>query len=93
MPGWLTLQTKVHNISENTREKKKKKTIQDMADQLNIGGLSLADSQHASGMTGRSTYIPPHMRGGNSGAPPIDAPPPSMMHGDVPNGVWHGHPR
>lgn len=64
-----------------------------MADQLNMNGLSLADSQHANGMTGRTTYIPPHMRGGNSGAPPMDGPPPSMMHGDMPNGVWHGQSR
>ena len=63
-----------------------------MADQLNMNGLSLADSQHANGMTGR-TYIPPHMRGGNSGAAPMDGPPPSMIHGDMPNGVWHGQSR
>ncbi len=63
-----------------------------MADQLNMGGLSLADSQHANGMTGRSTYIPPHMRGANGGPPPMDGPPPPMMHGDMPNGVWHGPP-
>jgi ATP-dependent RNA helicase DDX3X len=63
-----------------------------MADQLNMGGLSLADSQHANGMTGRSTYIPPHMRGTNGGPPPMDGPPASMMHGDMPNGVWHGPP-
>jgi len=36
-----------------------------MADQLNMNGLSLGESKHApNGMpTGRSAYIPPHLRG------------------------------
>ena len=64
-----------------------------MADQLNIGTLSLADSQHASGgmAGGRSAYIPPHMRGVPSGGPPqgMDGPPPVMngVGGDV---AWNG---
>ncbi|EZF28125.1 hypothetical protein H101_08194, partial [Trichophyton interdigitale H6] len=34
-----------------------------MADNLKIGNLSLNDSQHAPNQTGRSAYIPPHLRG------------------------------
>jgi ATP-dependent RNA helicase DDX3X len=48
-----------------------------MADQLNMNGLSLNESQHAPGQNGfgghPSTYIPPHMRsrgGGMGGGPP-----------------------
>ena len=43
-----------------------------MADQLNMGGLSL-DSQHGQG---RSAYIPPHMRG--MPPPQMGGPPPAM---------------
>ncbi|KAL8922902.1 MAG: hypothetical protein Q9208_004864 [Pyrenodesmia sp. 3 TL-2023] len=60
-----------------------------MADQINIGTLSLADSQHANGGMGggRSTYIPPHMRG----VPPaVDGPPPPMMNGNMGDGAWSG---
>lgn len=53
-----------------------------MADQLNMGGMSLNDSQHAPRGPGqeRSAYIPPHMRRGG-GPPPagpagFDGPPP-----------------
>jgi ATP-dependent RNA helicase DDX3X len=42
-----------------------------MADQLNMNGLSLGDSQHANGTGGRSAYIPPHLRG-------VPQPPPNM---------------
>jgi hypothetical protein len=48
-----------------------------MADQLNMNGLSLTDSKHASTMpNGRPAYIPPHMRGqpARSGPPPMDGP-------------------
>lgn len=42
-----------------------------MADQLNMGGLSLNGSQHAPGQNGfggqQSSYIPPHMRGQRGG--------------------------
>lgn len=38
-----------------------------MADQLNMGNLSLGDN-------GRPAYIPPHMRG-KMGAGPVDGPP------------------
>ena len=55
-----------------------------MADQLNMNGLSLNDSKHANGGlggmgTGRSTYIPPHMRG-----QPAAGGPPPMMDGPAP---------
>jgi ATP-dependent RNA helicase DDX3X len=48
-----------------------------MADQLNMGGLSLSESQHApNGVgAGRSTYIPPHLRGVQSQQQPGPAPP------------------
>ena len=65
-----------------------------MADQLHMGGLSIADPQHATSINARSTYIPPHMRGVSGGPPPpMDGPPPHMMHGDMPNSVWHGQSR
>lgn len=66
-----------------------------MADQINLGGLTLADSQHANGIGGRSAYIPPHMRGTNSGPPPgMDGPPPPMVNGgDINSNVWSGPPR
>ena len=67
-----------------------------MADQLNMGGLSLADSQHANtnGISGRSTYIPPHMRGVAQGPPPsMDGAPPSHMNGNLNNSVWSGPAR
>lgn len=65
-----------------------------MADQLNMGNLTLADSQHANNMSGRSTYIPPHMRAVNGGPQPagMDGPP-SVFTGDVNNSVWSGPPR
>lgn len=65
------------------------KTDFNMADQINIGTLSLAESQHANGGMGggRSTYIPPHMRG----VPPaVDGPPPPMMNGNMGDGAWNG---
>ena len=58
-----------------------------MADSINMGGLSLADPQHANGVGGRSAYIPPHLR--NMPAPAMDGPP-SMMNG---GGAWGGPPR
>ena len=57
-----------------------------MADQLNMGGLSL-DSQHGQG---RSAYIPPHMRG--MPPPPMDGPAPPMngnMNGPVSGNAWN----
>lgn len=41
-----------------------------MADGLQMGNLSLQDSQHApqGGPPGRAAYIPPHLRGRNAGA-------------------------
>ncbi|KAF1984576.1 DEAD-domain-containing protein [Aulographum hederae CBS 113979] len=50
-----------------------------MADQLNMGSLSLNESQHAP-QNGfgepRSTYIPPHLRNMPRGGPGMDGPPP-----------------
>lgn len=60
-----------------------------MADQLEIGRLSLADSQHANGGMGRSTYIPPHMRGVPPPPPAADGPPP-MMNGNMGGAAWNG---
>ncbi len=59
-----------------------------MADQLNMGGLSL-DSQHGQG---RSAYIPPHMRGMPPPPGQMDGPPPPQMNGGPPmNGnAWGG---
>ena len=67
-----------------------------MADQLNMGGLSLGESQHAAsgGAPGRSTYIPPHMRGMPQPGPPPAGPPaagppggPPRMDGPPPGGM------
>ncbi|KAF2725701.1 ATP-dependent RNA helicase ded1 [Polychaeton citri CBS 116435] len=65
-----------------------------MADQLNINGMSLNDSQHAPKPAGeqngyqrgagRSAYIPPHMRT-RGGGPPPSAGPPSVN--GAPNGA------
>ena len=52
-----------------------------MADHLNMGGLSLGDSQHANGIGGRSAYIPPHMRGIPQPPPSMDGPPQSANAG------------
>ena len=66
-----------------------------MADQLNMGGLSLESQQHGSNMGGgRSAYIPPHLRG----MPPqgMDGPPPPMMNGPMDgnaSGPWGGPSR
>ncbi|KAF2769870.1 putative ATP dependent RNA helicase [Teratosphaeria nubilosa] len=80
-----------------------------MADQLNMNGLSLQDSQHApnhqqqNGFGGgeRSAYIPPHMRqrGGPPPGPPAGfdgPPPPADLNGSAwaPNGgAYAGPPR
>ena len=51
-----------------------------MADQLNMGGLSLENQQHGhpNGVGGgRTTYIPPHMRG------QMDGPAPPMVNGSA----------
>lgn len=67
-----------------------------MADQINMGGLSLGESQHANGIGGRSAYIPPHLRGANgapAGPPPgMDGPPPPMMNGGMNGSAWGGPP-
>ncbi|OAF98691.1 DEAD-domain-containing protein [Paraphaeosphaeria sporulosa] len=64
-----------------------------MADQLDIGRLSMHDSQHApSGFQPeRSAYIPPHMRRQQQSGPPpaMDAAPPMMNGGGAMNGsAW-----
>lgn len=74
-----------------------------MADQLNMGNLSLGDNQN-----GRPAYIPPHMRGkmgggpgpaGPPGPPPGPGPqghagPPPDMNGGLNNSAWnkYAHP-
>lgn len=56
-----------------------------MADKLDMGKLSLQDSQHASNGFGggheHSAYIPPHMRGKVGGPPPMNGGPSPMMNG------------
>ncbi|KAI9755147.1 MAG: DEAD-box ATP-dependent RNA helicase [Chaenotheca gracillima] len=79
-----------------------------MADQINMNGLSLEESQHAGGGyrgpgQQRSAYIPPHMRGsmggpapgpGGPGGPPpgMDGPPPMMNGAAGINGSAWGPP-
>ncbi|MCJ1306277.1 DEAD-box ATP-dependent RNA helicase, partial [Hypocenomyce scalaris] len=67
-----------------------------MADHLNMGGLSLGESQHANGIGGRSAYIPPHLRGvngGPTGPPPgMDGAPPPIMNGGMNGSAWGGPP-
>ncbi|KAI0019612.1 DEAD-domain-containing protein [Xylariomycetidae sp. FL0641] len=65
-----------------------------MADQLNMGGLSLGDQQPPP--TGRASYIPPHMRGkmAAGGPPPMGpggpGPSPAAMNG-LNNSAWAGN--
>ncbi|KAJ5896185.1 ATP-dependent RNA helicase ded1 [Penicillium subrubescens] len=70
-----------------------------MADGLQMGNLSLQDSQHApqGGPPGRAAYIPPHLRGRPGGAsmdgPAAAAPPPGPAGGfsgarDARGGNW-----
>ena len=60
-----------------------------MADQIDINGLSLNESQPSNGLNGRSTYIPPHMRSAN-GVSPMDAP---IFQGDLKSSVWNTQSR
>ena len=66
-----------------------------MADQINMNGLSLEESQNANGGFGgkqRSAYIPPHLRSSMSAGagpqgppgplPGMDSGPPPMMNGN-----------
>lgn len=57
-----------------------------MADQLNMQGMSLQDSQHAPqhGYE-RGAYIPPHMRQ-TGGRPPMNGPPAGANGGYPPPG-------
>ncbi|KAG8525519.1 DEAD-box ATP-dependent RNA helicase [Bacidia gigantensis] len=59
-----------------------------MADQLNMGGLSIDNRQPNGIGGGRSTYIPPHMRGMQ--AEPNNARPPPMSSSPQTNGAWGG---
>lgn len=56
-----------------------------MADQLNMNGLNLQDSQHAgpgpNGFGGRSAYVPPHARQTSRPGPP--GPPGPGMDGSA----------
>lgn len=67
-----------------------------MAEQLDMGRLSLNDSQHAPGAGGfpdRAAYIPPHLRARQqqqAAAPAMDSPPPPMMNGGGMNGAGGG---
>lgn len=69
-----------------------------MADQLDMNGLSIKDSQHApNGFPARSAYIPPHLRGqmggpaGPPGPPPgMDGPPPMINGGGMSGSAWAG---
>ncbi|KAG9530980.1 DEAD-domain-containing protein, partial [Aureobasidium melanogenum] len=78
-----------------------------MADQLNMGNLSLSESQHAPRQNGnggfvRSAYIPPHARGSARGPAPMDGAPPMNGNFDGPRpgygagrgggGGWGGAP-
>lgn len=61
-----------------------------MADQIDMNGLSLNESQPPpNGLNARSTYIPPHMRSSN-GVSPMDAP---VFQGDLKSSVWSGSAR
>lgn len=63
-----------------------------MADQLNMGGLSMNDQPPA----GARSYIPPHMRskmgaGAGPGAPPPGpGGPDPAMNGGLNNSAWAG---
>ncbi|EGY17691.1 ATP-dependent RNA helicase ded1 [Verticillium dahliae VdLs.17] len=64
-----------------------------MADQLNINGLNIGSTQEASG---RSSYIPPHMRGKMGQAPPAAAAAPGAggppnVNGGLNNSAWAGN--
>jgi ATP-dependent RNA helicase DDX3X len=69
-----------------------------MAEQLDMGRLSLNDSQHApsNGFPDRAAYIPPHLRGRSQtpSGPPMDGPPPMMngggMNGNLNGSAWAG---
>jgi ATP-dependent RNA helicase DDX3X len=59
-----------------------------MADQLNMGGLSLGEQQAPA--QARS-YIPPHMRSRGGGPAPAAAPAPNpAMNGGLNNSAWAG---
>ena len=64
-----------------------------MAEQLDMNGLSLHDG--ANGAGGRSTYIPPHMRGVPQGPPPgiNGAAPPMANGGGLNDSMWAGPPK
>lgn len=59
-----------------------------MADQLDIGRMSINDSKHApnGNFPDRAAYIPPHLRGRQQAPPAMDGPPPMMNNGPPMNG-------
>ena len=66
-----------------------------MADRLDIGRLTLNESQHApqqNGFPERAAYIPPHLRNSRpsmrNGPPGMDGTPP--MNGDINGHNWGG---
>ncbi len=67
-----------------------------MADHIDMGRLSLNESQHApqgNGFPDRAAYIPPHLRGSRpppAGGPAMDGPRPAMNGGGMNGGAWAG---
>ncbi|KAI9810510.1 MAG: DEAD-box ATP-dependent RNA helicase [Phylliscum demangeonii] len=67
-----------------------------MADNLNMAGLSLAESKHANGygmsLPQRPAYIPPHLRGNLVPGAPLPPPgmdgPPPMINGSMAASPW-----
>ena len=62
-----------------------------MADKLDMGRLSLNESQHAphqNGFSERAAYIPPHLR---NSRPSMRAGPPSRDGAPAMNGDMNGH--
>lgn len=68
-----------------------------MADNLDMGRLSLNESQHAphqNGFPERAAYIPPHLRNSRpmrAGPPGMDGAPP--MNGNMNGHNWDGPPK
>jgi len=59
-----------------------------MADQLNMGNLSLGPSP-VDGQPGARSYIPPHMRNKMmNGGPPPQQPPPPVNGGGLNSSAW-----
>ena len=94
----LTISSQLHHLTESRSISPRalSSTTINMADQLDMNGLSLHDSQHGpNGASGRSTYIPPHMRGVPQGPPPGigGGAPPIANGGGLNESMWAGPPR